>query len=180
MVRRGVDVRYRAAVRWDRLFDDLEAQVADLEREERDALVVELRDGEWADTSWLDLLGGRVAVEVAGCGRVEGTATLVNERVLQISGDRTDHVVSTTAVLVVHSAERRADPAGRVADSLGWGHVFRALRDVGDGIAVRLVDGSSREGTVDVVGADFVRLTTAGGRSQDVLWSGVAMVSGRT
>jgi hypothetical protein len=166
-------------VRWDRLFDDLEAQVAEIERDERDALVDELRDGDWAGTSWRQLLGGMVALEVVGAGRVEGEVALVNEHLVQLTGDRVDHVIAASAVTVVHAAERRADEPGRVASSLGWGHVFRALRDDGEPIAVRLLDGSTREGTVEVVGKDFVRLVTTSGRVQDVVWSAVAMVSGR-
>lgn len=167
-------------MRWDRLFDELEAQAGDVERDERDALVEELRDGEWAETSWRDLLGGRVALEVVGGGRVEGVVTLVNERVLQISGDRVDHVVAASAVLAVHAAERRADDPGRVGAALGWGHVLRALRDAAEDVVVRLVDGSSREGTVTVVGADFVRVRTPAGRDQDLVWTAIVMVSGRT
>jgi hypothetical protein len=167
-------------VRWDRLFDDLEGQADELEREERDALVDELRDGTWAETRWRQLLGGRVALEVLGGARVEGEVVLVNDVVVQISGERTDHVVAAGAVLVVHASERRADDLGRVAASLGWGHVFRALRDSGDEIVVRLVDGSSREGVVTAVGGDFVRLSTPAGRAQDVVWDAIVMVSGRT
>jgi hypothetical protein len=171
---------YRAAVRWDRLFEDLEGQAGELEREERDALVDELRDGTWAETRWRQLLGGRVALEVRAAGRVEGEVTLANDTLVQISGERTDHVVSAGAVLVVHATERRADDPGRVTASLGWGHVFRAVRDSGDEIVVRLVDGSSREGTVAAVGGDFVRLATPAGRAQDVVWDNIVMVSGRT
>jgi hypothetical protein len=173
-------VGYRAAVRWDRLFEDLEGQADELEREERDALVDELRDGAWTETRWRHLLGGRVAVEIIGGARVEGEVVLVNDQVLQISGTRTDHVVSAAAVLVVQAAERRADETGRVAASWGWGQVFRALRDAGEEIVVTLVDGTSREGVVAAVGGDFVRLTTLGGRSQDVVWAAIVMVSGRT
>lgn len=173
-------MRYRAAVRWDRLFDELEAQAADIERDERDALVDELRDGDWAETSWRDLAGGRVVVEVLGAGRVAGHVTLVNERLVQLSGERVDHVVAVGAVVALHESERRADDVGRVDAKLGWGHVFRALRAAGEPVAVRLVDGSSRDGTVDVVGRDFVRLRAESGRTQDIAWTAVAMVSGRT
>jgi PAS domain-containing protein len=167
-------------VRWDRLFEELEAQASDIERDERDALVDELRDGEWSQTSWRDLVGGSVALEVLGAGRIEGRATLVNERLVRITGERVDHVVAASAVLAVHSAERRADEPGRVGAALGWGHVFRALRDAGEPVVIRLVDGSSREGVPDVVGRDFVRLTAPSGRRQDLVWTAIAMVSGRT
>ncbi|MET0929293.1 MAG: hypothetical protein ABWX74_07230 [Aeromicrobium sp.] len=167
-------------MRWDRLFDDLEAQAAEIERDERDALVDELRDGDWAETGWRQLLGGTVALEVRGAGRVEGEVVLVNERLVHLSGPRIDQVVAASAVMVVHATERRADDTGRVAAALGWGHVFRTLRDAGEGVSVRLVDGTSRDGTIEVVGRDFVRLTTASGRGQDVLWAAIALVSGRT
>jgi hypothetical protein len=167
-------------VRWDRLFEDLEAQVDDLEREERDALVDELRDGDWAETSWRDLLGGRVVLEVMGAGIVQGEVAMANERLVQLVGERIDHVVASSAVVAVHAAERRADDSGRVAGALGWGHVFRALRDAGQVVVVRSIDASSRDGTIDVVGRDFVRLVVAPGRTQDVVWSTIAVVSGRS
>ena len=167
-------------MRWDRLFEDLEAQAADLELDERDALADELRDGDWAQTSWRRLLGGRVVLTVRGADRVEGVVTLVNERLVQLSGEGTDHVVSVSAVLIVHSAERRADTPTAVGDALGWGQVFRALREAGDEIRVRLVDGTSRDGSVLVAGRDFVRLRAESGHDQVLPFSGIAVVSGRT
>ncbi|MCL8251786.1 hypothetical protein AERO_10355 [Aeromicrobium fastidiosum] len=167
-------------MRWDRLFDDLEAQAEEIEREERDALADELRDGDWAETGWRDLLGGVVTLELVGGARLTGTVTLVNQTLLQVAGDRADHVVSAGAVSVVHAAERRADGTGRVAAALGWGHVFRALRDAGQDVVLHLVDGGSREGVVAAVGADFVRVVTPAGLAQDVVWAAIAVVSGRT
>lgn len=167
-------------MRWDRLFADLEGQAADLELEERDALVGDLSDGEWAETSWRDLLGGRVAIEVRGAGRLEGEAILVNDSLLRVRGDAIDHVVAATAVTAVHEAQRRADDPTLVGGRLGWGQVFRALRDAGEQVTIRLVDGTTREGTVDVVGRDFVRLRLGSGRDQVVLWRALAVVSGRT
>lgn len=167
-------------MRWDRLFEDLEAQAVELERDERDALVDELRDGDWAQTSWRQLLGGRVVLTVRGADRIEGVVTLVNDRLVRLAGDGTDHVVSTAAVLAVHSTERRADPPSAVGEALGWGHVFRALRDAGDEIRVRLVDGTSRDGSVLVAGRDFVRLRAGSGPDQLLPFDGIAVVSGLT
>ncbi|AWB93007.1 hypothetical protein [Aeromicrobium chenweiae] len=167
-------------MRWDRLFADLEGQAAELELEERDALVGDLSDGDWAETSWRDLLGGRVAVEVRGAGRLEGEVTLVNDSVIRLRGDAIDHVVATAAVTGVHEAQRRADEPTLVGARLGWGQVLRALRDAGEEVLVRLVDGTRRDGVVDVVGRDFVRLRTDSGREQVVPWTALAVVSGRT
>jgi hypothetical protein len=167
-------------MRWDRLFEDLEAQAADLELDERDALVDELRDGDWAQTSWRQLLGGHVVLDVRGADRLEGVVTLVNDRLVHLRSEGTDHVISAAAVLAVHSRERRADASSAVGDALGWGHVFRALRDAGEEIRVRLVDGSVRDGSVLVAGRDFVRLRAGSGRDQVLPFDGIAVVTGRT
>jgi hypothetical protein len=167
-------------MRWERLFEDLEARAADLELDERDALVEELRDGDWSQTSWRQLLGGHVVVTVRGAERIEGEVTLVNDRLVHLRGDAMDHVVNAGAVMAVHSSERRADASTAVDDALGWGHVFRALREAGEEIRVRLVDGSVRDGSVVVAGRDFVRLRAASGRDQVLPFDAIAVVSGQT
>jgi hypothetical protein len=167
-------------VRWERLFTDLEARVGDLELDDRDALVEELRAGDWAETSWRELLGGRVVLNVLGVGRVEGDVVLANAHIVHIRGERLDQVVSASAVLSVVSSERRADAPTSVTAALGWGHVFRALRLAGDAIRVSRLDGTPLDGVVTVVGRDFVRLRTESGRDQLVPFDAVTTVSGRT
>jgi hypothetical protein len=83
-------------------------------------------------------------------------------------------------VVAVQSSERRADAATVVGDALGWGHVFRALREAGEEIRVRLVDGGVRDGSVVVAGRDFVRLRAGSGHDQVVPFEAIAVVSGRT
>lgn len=167
-------------MRWDRLFSELEAQAADLEIQERDALVEELRDGVWGETSWRSLIGGHVVLQVLGPGRVEGSVQLVNAHVIQLRGSHAESVVDVGAVTAVLSAERRADEPSVVAASLGWGHVLRALRAHGEPVRLWTRSGSSVDGTVDVVGADFVRVREESGRDQVVPFAALAVVSGRT
>jgi hypothetical protein len=167
-------------MRWERLFAELEAQSGDLELDDRDALVEELRDGDWAETPWRALLGGRVELDVLALGRVEGEVVLANAHVVHLRGERFEHVVSSRAVLAVVSSQRRADPPTTVTATLGWRHVFRALRQAGDMIRIRRVDGSAVEGTVIVVGRDFVRLRAESGHDQVLPFDAVAVVSGRT
>lgn len=164
-------------MRWDRLFADLEGQAADLELEERDALVTELRDGEWADTSWRDLVGGHVVLEVAGLGRVEGETRLVNKVVVHMASERAEHVVACAAVIEVVAVERPADPPTVVTSGLGWGHVLRATRNDGDRIVLTCMDGRSVDGTADVVGRDFVRLMTSTGRNRTVPFAAIAALT---
>ncbi len=166
-------------MRWERLFSELEAQAEDLEIQQRDALVDELRDGEWADTTWRSLLGGAVVLDVIGIGQVEGEAVLVNERIVQVHADRVDHVISSRAIAAIRSSERRADPPTAVSSALGWGHVFRALRDEGEPVRMSTFTGSTIDGEIDVVGADFVRVREESGRDQTLPFAAVAVVSGR-
>lgn len=164
-------------MRWERLFADLEGQADDLELDDRDVLVDELRDGEWAETSWRDLVGGHAVLEVVGLGRVEGDVQLVNERIVHLAGARVDHVVACSAVLTVVSAERRATPGSLVSGRLGWGHVLRAARDDADPLRVTRIDSTTVDGRVDVVGRDFVQLTTEGGQSRVVPFTAIVAVT---
>jgi len=166
-------------MRWERLFNELEAQTGDLELQERDALVEELRDGEWADTSWRAFLGGAVVLDVLGLGRVTGEVVLVNDQVIQLRSERAEHIVSTAAVVAVISSERRCDPPSVVSAALGWGHAFRALRTEAEPVRVCTMTGLTIDGTVDVVGADFVRVREESGRDQTLPYAAVAVVSGR-
>lgn len=164
-------------MRWDRLFADLEGQAADLELQERDALVAELRDGEWAETSWRDLAGGHVVLDVVGLGRVEGKAQLVSETVVHLVSEPVEHVVASSAVLEVVATERRASAPTTVSARLGWGHVFRAARDDGDRARLTRTDGASVEGMIEVVGRDFVTVTSSSGRTRRIPFAAIAALT---
>jgi len=167
-------------MRWERLFSELEAQAGDVERLDRDALVDELRDGDWAETSWVDLLGGHVVLEVMGLGRLDGQVVLANERIVQLRTESVDHVINASAVVCVVSSERRAASNSAVVAALGWGHIYRTLRDLGSGVRLCKVDGATFAGSVDVVGRDFVRIRDTAARDHVVPFDAVAVVSGRT
>ena len=164
-------------MRWDRLFADLEGQAADLELEERDALVTELRDGTWAETSWRDLAGGHVVLDVVGLGRVEGEVKLVNTTVIHLVSERMEHVVASSAVLEVVASERRASAPTGVTSRLGWGHVLRAARDDSDRAHITRTDGASVDGIIDAVGRDFVTMTSSSGRTRRVPFAAIAALT---
>jgi hypothetical protein len=117
-------------------------------------------------------------IDVQGHGRLEGEVVLVNRQLVQLRGERVDHVVNVDAVLAVVSAEHRAVAESPVSAGLGWGHVFRALR--ADPVRIGRVDGSTVDGSVGVVGRDFVRMHDESGRDQVLPFAVVAVVSGRT
>lgn len=164
-------------MRWERLFADLESQSAEAERDERDLLAAELHEGTWAETSWRELLGGRVSLEVVGFGRLDGEVSLVNEHVVRVQTPATDHVVATDAVVALLAAERRRPAASAVEGRLGWAAVLRAARDDADRVRFTRRDGAGVDGTIEVVGADFVRVVTDADRRVVLPLASLAMVS---
>ncbi len=168
-----------SAMRWDRLFAGLEDEADRLARDEVEALAADLSDETWAATSWRDLVGGRVRLEVRGAGQVAGEVASVNDSVVRLRGDDGDRLVATRAVVEVVEAERRASTVSRVDALLGWRSALRRLRDADEPVRVVLDDGRVVDGRVDAVGADFVRIETVSGRRRVLVLDAVAVVSPR-
>jgi len=159
-------------MRWERLFGELEGYAEHLRLEERDALVTELREGEWAGRTWIDALaGGDVQAEIAvrDVGVLAGRVRMANDLVLHLETTSAVHVVAASAVQWVRG-EGRSHGLDResVAAKLGWGPVFREALDERDAVRLTLAGGTVIEGAVAAVGADFVRITPVSGQHRDV------------
>ncbi|WP_229053284.1 hypothetical protein [Aeromicrobium sp. Leaf350] len=163
-------------MRWERLFADLEAQALDDAALERDALVEELVDEEWASVGSRDVLWGEVVIEVLGAGRIDGVVTqsLADLLVVESAGCE-DVVVSRAAVVGWRGGRGRAPALTPVTGRLGWAHVWRALRDEGSEARVARVDGAHVVGQVGAVIADAVLLEGPSGRTW-LPWSAIATV----
>ena len=159
-------------MRWERLFGELEGYAEHLHLEERDALVTELREGEWAERSWIDgITGGDVEAEIAvrDVGVLGGRVRMANDLVLHLETPTAVHVVAASAVHWVRGEERGSGlDRESVAAKLGWGPVFREALDDGDQLRLTLAGGTVIEGSVSAVGADFVRIAVPSGRHRDV------------
>ncbi len=167
-------------MRWDRLFSDLEAEADEIDRAEQEGLAADLRDEIWAATSWRDLVGGQVVLEVRGAGQVVGTVAAVNEHLVRVRAERVDHLVACPAVSSVLRSERRSDPPGRLDAGLGWARALRRLRDGGEPVRVTLMDERSVDGMIEAVGADFVRLAAGDQEPRLLVLSAISVVtSGR-
>jgi len=166
-------------MRWDRLFGELEGYAEHLHLAERDALVTELREGEWAEQSWVDLLvGGDLNAEIAvrDVGVLHGRVHLANDQVVHLETSSAMHVVTTAAVQWVR-AEGRSVGLDRdsVVSRLGWGPVFREALDEGDTVRLTITGGTLIEGQVAAVGKDFVRVQLPSGQHRDVPTSALCM-----
>lgn len=159
------------AMRWDRLFAELEASTLDEQAAERDALAEDLQDEQWAALSWTDLLGDpHVRLEVAGLGEVSGPVVGAGDViVLQDDGRRV--VVVPEAVCAVSGDDGRA--AGVRPLSRTRSQIARALRDAGVEVTVVRRSGSPVAGTIAAVGADFIQVES-GRRRVSLPWSSIA------
>ncbi|HLS40940.1 MAG TPA: hypothetical protein VK038_09285 [Ornithinicoccus sp.] len=156
-------------MRWTALFDDLEAQLAALERSELEAEIAEHTRAERGALSLVDRLaadpGAALRLTVAGAGAVAGRLVELGEDwvVLRVDGPRgpgSDLVlVPLAAVLSVEGLSGRADPGGpRGSRRLGLRLALRAVSR--DRAVVRLTDtaGTRRTGRIERVGRDHLDL----------------------
>lgn len=153
-------------MRWDRLFDDLEAQLDATDREEFAAEVSDRTRSEVARLHLLDrlrqALGTQVDLTIDGAGILRGAVRRVGPGWLLIGvAAKPEVLVTGHALLAVRGLPvAAAEPAaiGAVESRLDLGHVLRAVARDRAPVTVALCDGSSFIGTIDRVGADFLDL----------------------
>jgi len=158
-------------MRWERLFAELEGTAEHAYAEERDALVADLREGEWAARSWLDGLQAAddVDVDVHDLGVLSGSVRFANSVLIHLVGAAAEYLIATDAVRWARGGTRSLGiPPDSVTARLGWGHVFRELQFEADSVRLTLAGALVLEGRIAVVGQDFVRLTPVSGRDRDV------------
>jgi hypothetical protein len=153
-------------VRWDRLFDDLEAQLELADREEFAAEVADRSRREVALVHLLDrlrqALGAPIDLGVDGAGALNGVVRRVGQGwlLLDVASQR-EALVPGHAILAVSglpAAAAEPGSIGAVQSRLDLGHVLRAIARDRSAVTVVLRDGSQYAGTLDRVGADFVDL----------------------
>jgi hypothetical protein len=177
-------------VRWERLFDDLEAQLEAGDRSELDVEVAERTRAELARVCLVERLrsarGTAVRLQVMGATDLRGVVQRVGPDWVLVRRDLGDEVVvSGPAILTIGGlGVAVATRPGVVESRLGLGHIMRALARDRRIVAVGLRDGSWALGTVGRVGADFVDLAVHGpdeprrstGGSLTVPFGGIALM----
>jgi hypothetical protein len=160
--------RWEAAVRWDELFGDLEAQFDAAERADRDAEIRDRTRREWASVRLAERLrvhvGQAVTVTVAATVRLTGELVDMGADwlLLEEEAGRRHVVVPTAAIETVAGVSASAGvpgDEGRLAARLTLGYALRALARDRAATTVLLGSGGSVSGTLDRVGADFLEIT---------------------
>ena len=153
-------------MRWDDLFEDLQAQFAAAERVVDDVRVVELAEAEVASTSfsdrWRARRGEQLTLRLRDGSDRSGTVVDVATAWIVIGTGERRSLVPRHAVAVAWSLAGAAPEPSRVERSLGLGHVLRALAHEGSAVVLHTLAGAHR-GRLVRVGADHCDLITVAG-----------------
>lgn len=152
-------------MRWDRLFDDLEAQLAAADAAE---LAGEVSDRTRREVGRLDLddraaasVGATLTVGLGAAGTVSGRLSRSGPGWLLLAEAGAQLLVCTQSLGWVCGLPALAvDPDGRspVRARLGLPYALRGVARDRSAVTVVLRDGTSCAGTIDRVGADFLDL----------------------
>jgi hypothetical protein len=153
-------------VRWDGLFADLEAQAGALDTGQRAAEIEERARTELGRIRLQDRLrpatGTAVRVRCRGALAVAGTVSRVGaEWLLLDEGGNREALVVTAMLISVSGLGRLSaapDTEGVVESRLGLRHALRGIVRDRSAAAMHLVDGTTADGTIDRIGADFVEI----------------------
>jgi hypothetical protein len=172
--------RQDRAMRWDALFDDLEAQTAALEHAERAAEVEERTRGEVGGLGLVDraraAIGTPLRVRLLGGAALAGRLGRIGPDWLLIDEDGgRETVVAIAAIAGVRGLGRYSavpGTAGIVASRIGLRQVLRGIARDRSAVRLQLTDGTTVDATLDRIGADFVEVATHSAaeprRQQDV------------
>lgn len=169
-------------MRWERLFDDLENQLASENQRDRLADVPELIRADWARStlrSRVRVLRGReVRLRCVGHD-VRGILGRVSREWLSVdTGLATGSViVRWDAVESFHDLPARHDDAeDGILDRLGLGHALRGVAGQRGSIVAWTMAGSRQEGRIAAVGADYLDVLEPSGTRVVVAFGNIAMV----
>jgi len=150
------------AVRWDRLFADLEAQLEADERIGFDADVADLVRAERAALALADRLRAHQGAELTwwlrGQEALRGVLHDVGADWVLVRDAPSDVVLPLRSVVCITGLSRAASAERGVAARLGLGMVLRGLARDRSAVTIHLEPAGAITGTIDRVGADHLDL----------------------
>lgn len=158
-------------MRWERFFEDLEAQADGAVGAERQAEVADRASREVGRQHLTDRLrvatGREVVVRVGGAGLLRGAVVDTGSGWFELEETPGRRVlVPLRHVMAISGLGRKADvpgSEGEVGARLGMAYALRGLARDLESVVVTLADGATLTGHIARVGADFVDLTETPG-----------------
>jgi hypothetical protein len=167
------------------LLDDLEQQAEAAYAAERDAELADRSRAAYREVTLASRLmasvGAEVRLDVTGVGPVSGTLERVGDGWCLVAGPAQDWVVALDAVGSVAGAAERSVPevAWSPVARLGLGSALRRIADAGERCVLHLADGTTYDGSLRRIGADFVEVAVGEGRLVLVAFPSLAAVQSR-
>ncbi|WP_432506037.1 hypothetical protein [Kineococcus arenarius] len=161
-------------MRWDDLFEDLDARLAHARRLERDAEVADRRDDDVASVDLLSRLlatEGDLSLQLLDGSWVDGRVRAAGPGWVLLSAGspvRRQVLVPTAAACAVRGLSTASRPPGAVVLRRSLLLALRALAAAGEGVLVRTRAGDVR-GRLARVGADHVDVVVPAGGGQSVV-----------
>ncbi|GFZ82135.1 hypothetical protein [Nesterenkonia alkaliphila] len=155
-------------MRWESLFEDLEAQAAAERQSEFEAEVAATLTLEWSRVALMDRLrahlGAEAALRLRGGIDVTLRLSTVGANWLAGTAGVQDWLVQGGAVLTVRGLQRKAQAEpSQARRNLGIASPLRALAASREAVSVLGEQGRLAEGLLTGVGLDFIDLRTPGG-----------------
>ncbi|XAS75922.1 hypothetical protein V3G39_14900 [Dermatophilaceae bacterium Sec6.4] len=149
-------------MRWTDLFADLEAQLAESDRQELMGQVADRTRRERAAVSWADRAATRIGLPVGlttAIGPLTGVLQDLGSDWLLIEEDqRGSAVVPFGAVLSITGLGTRSEVGGHLGRRFGVGVALRAVARDRCAVAVHDNGGNVFTGTIDGVGSDHLQI----------------------
>lgn len=152
-------------MRWNSLFEDLEAQLDASVRAAEEAEIADRVRSEQAGISLIERLRGQIGlilrVRVSGGALFDGELTHVGSEWTVLSKNTGEVVIPIQAVKLLEGLSRNVAPAlSPVQSRLGLASALRTLARDRAAVVVHLVDGGRIEGVIDRVGRDFLEVAS--------------------
>ena len=154
-------------VRWERLFEDLEAEFDAAEAAELEAQIADRTRFERSRLRLVDRLRGSVGrsigIRVQGAGQLTGELRAVGvDWLLVRPADRADRLVRTAAVLEVVGLAASSSAAGEeglVAARFTLSAVLRGIARDRTVVTLTLIDSSGWTGLIEIAAADLIEVS---------------------
>lgn len=172
--------RYGTKMRWERLFDEMEAQAREQQLVERDDEVMDLVRGEHAERMLHECLApGPVRFSVAGFGNLTGDLVRSTPAWLLIAGAGTEAIVNMDWVTRADGPAKRSRPLSVLDQRATWVQVIRTLQRSRSRIHAVSADGTSIDGVVRAAAKDFFEVESDQGRELMVTYRCLAVIQHR-